>query len=82
MTDRPDRREGIALPDGTPSVMLRCDAFPMPAVWAHPAGPFICLESRLGRSDEGFRGSLDEKKAVQSPEPGTGRDNGYSIEFL
>ncbi len=76
------RQAGILLPDGRPLVMLRCEQFPMLAVWANPNGPFICLEPWFGRTDdEGFRGTVDQKKAVQSLESGERKDISYSIEF-
>ncbi len=77
------RDVGIALPDGTPFVMLHCDGFPMLAVWANARGPFICLEPWFGRTDDqGFTGTVDQKKAVQSLEKGEKTDIGYSMEFM
>ncbi|MBR4710920.1 MAG: aldose 1-epimerase family protein [Clostridia bacterium] len=77
------RRVGIALPDGTPFVTLRCEGFPMLAVWANPNGPFICLEPWFGRTDdEGFTGTIDQKKAIRSLDKGEEESLGYSIEFL
>ncbi len=74
---------GIALPDGRPFVMLRCEGFPMLAVWANPAGPFICLEPWFGRTDdEGFAGTVDQKKDIQCLEKGKGREICYSVRFL
>ncbi|MBQ8072866.1 MAG: aldose 1-epimerase family protein [Clostridia bacterium] len=74
---------GIVLPDGKPYVMLHCDQFPMLAVWANPKGPFICLEPWFGRTDdEGFRGTIDQKKAIQSLEGGEKKEIAYSIAFL
>ena len=73
---------GIALPDGRPYVMLNCPQFPMLAVWANPNGPFICLEPWFGRcDDEGFTGTIDQKKAIQSMEAGERKDIAYSIDF-
>ena len=61
---------GIAGPDGAPFVTLHCESFPMLAVWANPNGPFICLEPWFGRADdEGFAGTIDQKKDVQTLEP-------------
>ena len=74
------RSVGIATPDGRPWVTLRCEQFPMLAVWAK--GPFICLEPWFGRTDDdGFTGSMDEKKAVQRLEGGMVREIAYTIEF-
>ena len=74
---------GILLPDGSPWVMLRCEAFPMLAVWANAAGPFICLEPWFGRADdEGFRGSIEEKKAIEHLEAGEKKTICYSMEFI
>ena len=73
---------GILLPDGKPLVMLDCESFPMLAVWANPAGPFICLEPWFGRTDdEGFRGTIDRKKAIRSLEKGEQEELGYAIDF-
>ncbi len=77
------KRVGILLPDGTPYVLLHCDQFPMLAVWANPNGPFICLEPWFGRADdEGFQGSIDQKKAIQSLEGGEKQEIAYSIDFI
>ncbi len=73
---------GIAQPDGTPFVSLHCEAFPMLAVWANPQGPFICLEPWFGRADnEGFTGTIDQKKDVQTLNAGEKREIAYTIEF-
>ena len=71
---------GIATPDGQPWVTLRCEQFPMLAVWAK--GPFICLEPWFGRTDdEGFGGTIEQKKGMVDLEPGSRRDIAYSIDF-
>lgn len=76
------RSVGIATPDQKPFVMLNCEAFPMLAVWANPNGPFICLEPWFGRTDdEGFCGTIDMKKGIQTLEAGCQRDISYSIDF-
>lgn len=76
------RRVGIAAPDGSPWVMLDCAGFPMLAVWANPKGPFICLEPWFGRTDdEGFAGTVDRKKGIQSLAAGERREISYSMEF-
>lgn len=73
---------GIAYPDGTPFVTMHCDAFPMLAVWANPEGPFICLEPWFGRADdEGFTGTIDQKKDVQVLAPGARQETAYTIAF-
>ena len=73
---------GIARPDGTPFVSLHCDMFPMLAVWANPNGPFICLEPWFGRADdEGFTGTIDQKKDMQALNAGAKKDIAYCIEF-
>ena len=75
-------RVGIATPDGKPYVMLHCGQFPMLAVWANPKGPFICLEPWFGRTDDaGFAGTIDQKKGIQSLEPGTAKAIAYAIDF-
>lgn len=73
---------GIALPDGTPYVSLRCEDFPMLAVWANPNGPFICLEPWVGRADDdGFCGTVEEKKDMQALNAGEKSEIGYTMEF-
>ncbi len=77
------RSVGIALPDGRPYVLLHCDSFPMLAVWANPRGSFICLEPWFGRTDdEGFDGTVDQKKGIQCLAKGEGKDFGYAIDFM
>ena len=54
----------------------------MLAVWANPNGPFICLEPWFGRTDdEGFAGSIEQKKGIQALVSGTRKTIAYSIEF-
>ena len=74
---------GIAGPDQQPLVTLECPQFPMLAVWANRNGPFICLEPWFGRTDdEGFTGSIDKKKGIESLESGEKKTISYTIEFL
>ena len=76
------KQVGIALPDGQPYVMMDCAQFPMLAVWANPKGPFICLEPWFGRTDdEGFTGTIDQKKGIQRLMPGEKKEISYSIDF-
>ena len=76
------KRVGIALPNGQPYVMMNCEQFPMLAVWANPKGPFICLEPWFGRTDdEGFSGTIDQKKDIQALEGGEKKEIAYSIDF-
>ena len=57
--------------------------FPMLAVWANPKGPFICLEPWFGRTDdEGFTGTIDQKKGMVDLEPGGRKEIAYAIDFL
>jgi len=73
---------GLACPDGTPFVTLTCQAFPMLAVWANPQGPFICLEPWVGRADdEGFTGTVDQKKDIQTLNAGAKQEIAYTIAF-
>ena len=73
---------GIATPDKKPFVTMYCAGFPMLAVWANPAGPFICLEPWFGRTDdEGFTGSAEEKKSMQLLPGGAEKDISYSVIF-
>ena len=76
------KRVGIATPDGRPYAMMECEQFPMLAVWANPNGPFICLEPWFGRTDdEGFTGTIDQKKGIQALDGGKKREIAYTIEF-
>ena len=76
------KRVGIAAPDGQPYVMMDCRQFPMLAVWAKPKGPFICLEPWFGRTDdEGFCGSIDQKKGIQFLNGGEKKEIAYTIDF-
>lgn len=76
------KQVGIAGPDGAPYVLLDCAQFPMLAVWANPKGPFICLEPWFGRTDdEGFTGTIDQKKGMQTLPAGESRTMGYSMTF-
>ena len=69
-------------PDRRPWVTLRCEDFPILAVWANPAGPFVCLEPWCGRTDdEGFAGELNEKVCEERLAPGEAKQIHYSIEF-
>lgn len=74
---------GIAAPDRRLLVMMDCAQFPMLAVWANPAGPFICLEPWFGRTDDaGFCGTLGEKAGIQRLAPGGRQDISYAIDFF
>ena len=73
---------GIELPDGSPFITMRCEQFPLLAIWANPAGPFICLEPWFGRTDDaGFTGTLAEKPGIQTLAAGGYKEISYSIEF-
>ena len=69
-------------PDKRPWVTLRCEAFPILAVWAKAGGPFVCLEPWCGRTDDaGFTGELPEKVCEERLAPGETRRISYTIEF-
>ena len=69
-------------PDKRPWVTLRCEQFPILAVWAKADGPFVCLEPWCGRTDDaGFTGELPEKVCEESLAPGETKRIAYSIEF-
>ena len=73
---------GISYPDGTPYVTMHCETFPMLAIWANPDGPFICLEPWYGRADDnGFTGTVEDKKDMQSLHAGEKQEITYSVEF-
>ena len=72
----------ILCPDKTPYVTVCCEEFPLLAVWANSAGPFICLEPWFGRTDnEGFTGEISEKAFEQQLCPGMSRQITWSILF-
>ena len=72
----------LVRPDGRPWVTLRCEAFPILAVWAKAEGPFVCLEPWCGRTDDaGFAGELPDKVCEQRLAPGETKQLAYSIEF-
>ena len=72
----------ILRPDRRPWVTLRCEGFPILAIWANAAGPFICLEPWCGRTDDaGFSGQLSEKICEEHLAPGEAKQIAYSIEF-
>ena len=72
----------IVRPDKTPYVTVSCGEFPILAVWANAAGPFICLEPWCGRTDnEGFTGEISEKASEQQLAPGMNRQISWSILF-
>ena len=72
----------IVRPDGTPWVTLHCEAFPILAVWANAAGPFICLEPWCGRTDDaGYTGEISGKVCEESLAPGAKKSISYAIEF-
>ncbi len=76
-----DRVE-LAGPDKEIMITMKCEQFPMLAVWANAKGPFICLEPWFGRTDDaGFRGSLDEKTGMEMLGSGEKKNISYSIEF-
>lgn len=57
---------GIAFPDKTQYVTIKCEGFPYVGVWTKPNAPFICLEPWFGRCDNyGFTGDLKDKIGVQ-----------------
>ena len=73
---------GIATPDRRCYVTMRCEQFPMLAIWANPRGAFICLEPWFGRTDDaGFTGSLEQKKGMETLESGETKSISYTIEF-
>lgn len=73
---------GLSGPDRIPFVMVRCEEFPILAVWANPKGPFICLEPWFGRTDDkGFAGTLEEKPGMQVLEGHRKKTINWSIDF-
>ena len=69
-------------PNGAPWVTLRCEDFPILAVWAKAEGPYICLEPWCGRTDDaGFTGEISEKVCEERLAPGEEKRIAYTIEF-
>ena len=61
----------LARPDKTPWITLHCEEFPILAVWANAAGPFICLEPWHGIPAEVTEsGAFEDKKFVTILQPG------------
>lgn len=76
------RQVRIARPDKTPYVTMDCHELPMLGVWTKEEGNYICLEPWAGRTDDdGFAGSLEEKKGVQQLAAGDSKKWSYSVEF-
>ena len=72
----------LVCPDRTPWVTLSCEEFPILAVWANAAGPFVCLEPWCGRTDDqGFTGELSDKVCEACLVPGAEKRISYSILF-
>lgn len=75
-------RVQLLRPDRRPWVTLNCEGFPILAVWANAAGPFVCLEPWYGRTDDaGFSGQISEKVCEEHLAPGETKQIAYSIEF-
>ncbi len=73
---------GIARPDKSPYVTMRCAGFPFLGVWSKPTGRFVCLEPWLGRTDDdGFAGELQDKAGEQALKAGEAKTYSYSMEF-
>ena len=75
-------RVQLLRPDKSPWVTLNCEGFPILAVWANAAGPFVCLEPWYGRTDDaGFAGELPDKVCEERLAPGETKRIAYSMEF-
>ena len=69
-------------PERQPWICVHCPDFPILAVWGKEGAPFICLEPWFGSADDaGFRGTLAEKRAVQTLTPGERWQRAYSVVF-
>lgn len=77
-------KAGIALPDGTPYLEMRCVGFPNFGIWsASQDAPFVCLEPWMGRCDDcGFEGSLSEKPFINHLRMDEMFETAYSIEIF
>ena len=73
---------GLSGADRKPFVLVHCEEFPILAVWANPKGPFICLESWFGRTDEaGFDGTLENKPGMQVLDGHEKNEIAWAIDF-
>lgn len=76
------KEAGIARPDKSPYITMKCEGFPYFGIWSKPEGEFVCLEPWMGRTDnDGFGGTLEEKAGEQMLEAGEIRNIGYTVEF-
>lgn len=76
------KQVGLALPDGTPYVTMRCADFPYMGVWSKPDAPFVCLEPWIGRTDDaGFMGELKDKPGERRLEAGEKITVSHEIEI-
>ena len=77
-------RAGIALPDGTPYLELRCVGFPNFGIWsASKDAPFVCLEPWMGRCDDyGFTDQLSEKPFINHLKMDEMFETAYTIEVF
>ena len=77
-------RVGIALPDGSPYVELRCEGFPCLGIWSAASdAPFVCLEPWMGRCDNyGFTGDLSEKPFINHLKMDEMFETAYTIEVF
>lgn len=57
---------GIAFPDKSKYITVKCEGFPYVGVWSKPTAPFVCIEPWYGRCDnDKFDGELKDKTGVQ-----------------
>lgn len=71
---------GLALPDGTPYVVISCEGFPNFGIWSKPGAPYVCLEPWCGRTDNtGFQGELAQKPGIITLESGQIFEKTYEI---
>lgn len=74
-------KAGIALPDGSPYVELRCEGFPNFGIWSSSSeSPFVCLEPWMGRCDNsGFEDELSQKPDINRLEEEGTFEKAYTI---
>ena len=79
-----EKKAGIALPDGTPYLEMRCVGFPNFGIWSASAdAPFVCLEPWMGRCDDcGFTGDLSEKPFINHLKMDEMFETAYTIEVF
>ena len=78
-------KAGIALPDGTPYLEMRCVGFPNFGIWSASAGRSLRMPGSrwMGRCDDcGFTGDLSEKPFINHLKMDEMFETAYTIEVF